>query len=275
MPSAPGATDRADEIDESLLGPADPPPFEIVNPDGAARVVLLADHAGRAIPQSLGTLGLGPAELARHIAWDIGIADVTRRLARRLDAPAILAGYSRLVIDCNRRLGDPTSMPQESDGVAVPGNRNLTAADRARRAAALFTPYHNAVARVIEGRRRAGLVPAVVSMHSFTPVMNGFERPWHIGILWNRDPRLPVPVMKRLAAEGGICVGDNQPYSGQDEHGYSIYVHGHDIGLAHVLIEVRQDLIDTHHGAEVWAARLGAVLADVLADETLYRVERY
>jgi predicted N-formylglutamate amidohydrolase len=275
MPPAPGATDRAAETEAPLLGPADPPPFEIVNPDGAARVVLLADHAGRAVPQALGTLGLGPAELARHIAWDIGIADVTRRLAKRLDAPAILAGYSRLVIDCNRKLGDPTSMPQESDGIAVPGNRALTPAERARRAAALFTPYHDAVARVIDGRRRAGLVPAVVSMHSFTPVMKGFERPWHIGILWNRDPRLPVPVMRRLAAEGDICVGDNEPYSGQDEHGYSIYVHGHDIGLAHVLIEVRQDLIDTHHGAAVWAGRLGTILADVLADETLYRVEHY
>ena len=276
MPSAPGATDRAAETDEPpLLGPGDPPPFEIANPDGAARIVLLGDHAGRAIPQALGTLGLGPAELARHIAWDIGIADVTRRLARRLDAPAVLAGYSRLVIDCNRKLGDPTSMPQESDGVPIPGNRGLTPAGRARRVAALFTPYHDAVARVIDGRRRAGLVPAIVSMHSFTPVMKGFERPWHIGILWNRDPRLPVPVMKRLAAEGDICVGDNEPYSGQDEHGYSIYVHGHDIGLPHVLIEVRQDLIDTHHGAEAWAARLGTVLSDVLADETLYRVERY
>jgi len=275
MPSTPGATDRTAAPAEPLLAPGDPPPFEIVNPDGAARVVLLGDHAGRAIPQSLGTLGLGPAELARHIAWDIGIADVTRRLARRLDAPAVLAGYSRLVIDCNRKLGDPTSMPQESDGVPVPGNRGLSPADRARRVDALFTPYHDAVAGVIDGRRRAGLAPAIVSMHSFTPVMKGFERPWHIGILWNRDPRLPVPVMKRLAAEGDICVGDNEPYSGRDEHGYSIYVHGHDIGLAHVLIEVRQDLIDTHHGAEAWAARLATVLADVLADETLYRVEHH
>jgi predicted N-formylglutamate amidohydrolase len=275
MPPAPGATDRAAETEAPLLGPADPPPFEIVNPDGAARVVLLADHAGRAVPQALGTLGLGPAELARHIAWDIGIGDVTRRLARRLDAPAVLAGYSRLVIDCNRRLGDPTSMPQESDGIAVPGNRGLGPAERARRAAALFAPYHEAVARVIEGRRRAGLVPAVVSMHSFTPVMKGFERPWHIGILWNRDPRLPVALMKRLAAEGDICVGDNEPYTGRDEHGHSIYVHGQNLGLPHVLIEVRQDLIDTHHGAAAWAERLGAILAEVLADDALYRVEHF
>ena len=258
-----------------LLGPDDPPPFEVVNPDGAARVVLIADHAGHAIPRRLGSLGLGAAELARHIAWDIGIADVTRRLAKRMDAPAVLGGYSRLVIDCNRRIDDPTSIAQESDGVPVPGNRDLTASDRAERAVALFDPYHQAVDRVIEGRRRAGLVPAIISMHSFTPVMNGFERPWQIGILWNRDPRLPVPLLKRLAAEPDLCVGDNEPYTGRDRHGYSIYRHGEDLGLPHVLIEVRQDLIDTHHGAEAWAVRLAAAFADVLADEGIYRVERY
>jgi len=275
MSSTAGAPDQPPPSSEPLLRPGDPPPFEIVNPDGAARVVLIADHAGRAIPQALGTLGLGPAELARHIAWDIGIADVTRRLSKRLDAPAALAGYSRLVIDCNRKLGNPTSMAQESDHVAVPGNRGLTPAQRAQRVDALFTPYHDAVTRILESRLRAGLVPALVSMHSFTPVMNGFERPWHIGILWNRDPRLPLPLMKRLAAEPGLTVGDNEPYSGRAEQGYSIYVHGQDLGIPHVLIEVRQDLIDTHHGAAEWAERIGNALADVLADASLYKVEHY
>src|SRR5262245_5736360 len=219
MPSTVGASEQPPD---PLLQPGDPPPFEIVNPDGSARVVLIADHAGRAIPNVLGTLGLGPAALARHIAWDIGIGDVTRRLSRRLDAAAALAGYSRLVIDCNRKLGNPTSMAQESDHVAVPGNRGLTPAQRAQRVDALFTPYHDAITRVLEGRLRAGLVPALVSMHSFTPVMNGFERPWQIGILWNRDPRLPLPLIKRLATEPGLTVGDNEPYSGRAEQGYSI-----------------------------------------------------
>jgi len=260
---------------QPLLGPGDPPPFEIVNPGGSAKAVLFADHAGRAMPRTLGSLGLGPADLARHIAWDIGIADVTRRLARHMDSPAVLGGYSRLVIDCNRRLDDPTSIAQESDGVPVPGNRGLADADRAGRAATLFAPYHEAVGRMIEGRRRAGLVPAIISMHSFTPVMNGFERPWHIGILWNRDARLPVPLLERLAAEPDLCVGDNQPYTGRDAHGYSIYRHGEDLGLPHVLIELRQDLIDTHHGAEAWATRLAKVFAEVLADDGLYRVEHF
>ncbi|HET6222397.1 MAG TPA: N-formylglutamate amidohydrolase, partial [Dongiaceae bacterium] len=140
MSSPAGANGPDSAVPYPLLQPGDPPPFEIVNPDGAARLVLIADHAGRAIPRALGSLGLGPAELARHIAWDIGIGDVTRRLARQLGAPALLCGYSRLVIDCNRRLGDPTSIAQESDGIAVPGTRGLAAAERARRVEALFQP---------------------------------------------------------------------------------------------------------------------------------------
>ena len=249
-----------------MLQAGDPPPFEVVNGDGAALVVLICDHAGGAIPHRLGRLGLDQAALARHIAWDIGIADVTRRLAAHLDAPAILANYSRLVIDCNRRLGDPTSIAQESDQTGVPGNRGLDAATRAQRAKEIFVPYHAAVAAVIEGRLRAGLTPMLVSMHSFTPVFDGFERPWHVGILWNRDPRLPLPLLARLRAEPDLCVGDNEPYSGRDEHGYSIHAHGEDLGIPHALIELRQDLIDTHHGAQGWATRLTAILGDVLDD---------
>ncbi|MFM9843297.1 MAG: N-formylglutamate amidohydrolase [Dongiaceae bacterium] len=253
-----------------LLQPDDPPPFEIMNKDGAGRVVLIADHAGRAIPRALGTLGLGPAELARHIAWDIGIADVTRRLARDLDAPAILGGYSRLVIDYNRALANPTSIAQESDGTAVPGNRGLSAADRRRRAEELHAPYHAAVAHMLEARRRSGLPLALVSMHSFTPVMNGFERPWHVGVLWKHDPRLPVPLMDRLRAEPEICVGDNEPYSGRDEQGYSIVVHGEQPGIPYALIEIRQDLIDTAAGAAAWAGRMAACLKDVLAHDRVF-----
>ncbi|WP_119460332.1 N-formylglutamate amidohydrolase [Rhodospirillaceae bacterium SYSU D60014] len=258
-----------------LLGPQDPPPFEVVNPDGAARVVLICDHAGQAIPAALKTLGLDEVTLARHIAWDIGIADVTRRLAKRLDAPAVLAGYSRLVIDCNRRLDNPTSIAQVSDGIDVPGNRGLTAAQRVQRAEACFQPYHDAVARLIEGRRRAGIVPALISMHSFTPVFGGVERPWHVGILWNRDPRIPVPLMERLAADPELCVGDNEPYTARDEHGYSTAVHGDELGLANVLIEIRQDLIDTRHGAESWADRLADALTSILVDDEIFRVVHY
>jgi predicted N-formylglutamate amidohydrolase len=271
------AAETADGMAEPapLLGPGDPPPVEIVNHAGAARAVLICDHAGRAIPAALNDLGLDEAALWRHIAWDIGIADVTRRLAAALDAPALLGGYSRLVIDCNRRLDDPSSIAQESDGVRVPGNCGLTSIDRKTRADACFHPYHQAVGRLIDGRIAAGLVPAIISMHSFTPMMDGFERPWHVGILWNRDPRLPVPLMARLGAEPGICVGDNEPYTGRDFHGYSVHTHGDDRGLPNVLIELRQDLIDTHQGAQDWADRLAVVFTELLADEGLFRIERF
>lgn len=258
----------------ALLSPGDPPTVEILNRDGACRAILICDHASRAVPAVLANLGLDEAALVRHIAWDIGVADVTRRLARRLDAVAVLSGYSRLVIDCNRRLGDPTSIAQESDGVPVPGNRGLSATERSARADACFHPYHAAIAGVLDGRRRAGLVPALVSMHSFTPVMAGFERPWHIGILWNRDPRLAEPLLAGLRAEPDLCVGDNEPYSGRDEHGYSIHAHGEGRGLPYALIELRQDLIDTHHGAGAWADRLARVLVAILGEADLCREVR-
>ncbi len=254
-----------------LLGPDDPPPFELINPGGSARLVFFCDHAGRAFPRKLGRLGLDEAALEQHIAWDIGIAKLARRLAVALDAPAALAGYSRLVIDCNRRLDDPTSIPQESDRIAVAGNRGLTAEARAARAQEIFRPYHEAVAAMIRRKLEGGIVPAVLSLHSFTPVMNAFHRPWHIGVLWNRDPRIPVPLMARLTREAGLCVGDNEPYSGRDEHGYSVIAHAEALGLPHALIEVRQDLIADDAGVAHWAGILERVIRDVLADDGLYR----
>jgi predicted N-formylglutamate amidohydrolase len=253
-----------------LLSPGDPPPFEIVNPEGKARLVLFSDHAGRAIPRRLGTLGLTRAELDQHIGWDIGIGAMARRMAAALDAPAIIGGYSRLVIDCNRRLDDPSSIAQESDRIPVPGNRGLIAADRQARTRAIFRPYHQAIDAIIAAKRGQGTDLAIVSLHSFTPRMNGFARPWHIGILWNRDPRLPVPLMARLLQEPGIVVGDNEPYSGRDEHGYSMPKHAEAEGLPHALFEVRQDLIGDDAGVADWADRLIHALRDVLADQRVY-----
>jgi predicted N-formylglutamate amidohydrolase len=254
-----------------LLLPGDPPPFEVINARGRARLVLFSDHAGRAIPQRLGTLGLKQAELDQHIGWDIGIAKLARVLAAELDAPAVLAGYSRLVIDCNRRPDDPTSIAQESDRIPVPGNRGLTPEDRKARHDAIFAPYHAAISEVISRKRQEGPDPAVLSLHSFTPRMNGFARPWHVGILWNRDPRLPVPLMARLMREPGLVVGDNEPYSGKDEHGYSVIAHAETQGLPHGLIEMRQDLIGDDAGVARWAETLIWVLKDVLADERVYQ----
>jgi predicted N-formylglutamate amidohydrolase len=180
-----------------LLGPDDPPPFEPVNPDGAAALLLVCDHASHAVPAALQGLGLDESMLKRHIGWDIGAADVTRRLAALLDAPALLAGYSRLVIDCNRPIGAPSSIATVSDGVTIPGNAALDGPDAAARSDACFAPYHDAVEEMLDKRDQ----PAFISMHSFTPLFDGFERPWHIGILWDQDDRLSKPLMAALAPD--------------------------------------------------------------------------
>jgi len=247
-----------------LIGADDPPPFESINPDGRAAAVLICDHASRAVPRALDNLGLEDPVLRRHLGWDIGAAEVTRLLSAALDAPAVLSGYSRLVVDVNRRLGDPTSIAAVSHGVPVPGNQGLGRTATRARVERIFRPYHRAVAAAIARARARGVVPAIVSVHSYTPVLDGVERPWHIGVLWDRDPRLAVPLIGRLAADPTLCVGDNEPYSGRDRFGYSIETHATPAGLANALIEIRQDLIDTHHGAERCAAVLATALTEIL-----------
>ncbi len=254
-----------------LLGADDPPPYELVNPGGSAPLLLVCDHASYAVPAALHGLGLDESALRRHIGWDIGAADVTRRLAAMIDARAVLAGYSRLVIDCNRPLGSPTSIPALSDGVTIPGNAALDEAAAAARAEACFAPYHDTIEGMLDAKAAravaaspAAPAPALISMHSFTPLFDGFERPWHIGILWDRDDRLAKPLMKALAADLLIHVGDNQPYSGAALTPYSTPRHAAARGYRHVTVEIRQDLIDTHHGAEIWARRMAAALREAL-----------
>ncbi len=256
----------------ALLGPGDAPSFEAVNPDGGARAVLFCDHASWAVPAALGNLGRDESVFKRHIGWDIGSGDVTRRLAALLDAPAVLAGYSRLVIDCNRPLDAPASIARVSDGIEIPGNRDVDEAAARARAEACFWPYHAAIDEAIAGvGERHGVAPAVIAMHSFTPVLDGVERPWHVGILWDRDARIARPLIAALAADPALHVGDNEPYSGRIPIPYSIPAHVAEGGLAHVTLEIRQDLIDTRHGAEAWASRLAAALSGVLDDSDLYR----
>lgn len=254
----------------TLLGPDDPAPFSVFHREGRAELVMFCDHAGRAFPKQLGALGLGPRELDQHIAWDIGIAGLGRRLALSLDAPFFMTAFSRLVIDCNRHLEDPTSIAQESDRVPVPGNRGLSPEQRRQRQDEIFRPYHTALSAEIDARIAAKRIPVVISLHSFTPSMNGFQRPWHVGILWNQDARLPVPLMRRLAQEPDLVVGDNEPYSGRDGHGYSIKAHAEKLGLAHALFEIRQDLIADEAGQARWADILHRVLKDVLGDPALH-----
>lgn len=256
--------------DSSLLGAEDPAPFTVLNAAAPSHAVIVCDHGGDAIPACLDGLGLDPAERARHIAWDIGAVAVTRRLSQRLETPAILGAYSRLVIDLNRPKDDLTSIREISDGVLVPGNRNLSRDDAERRIAAIFDPYHDAVTAAMERAGERVAAPALVSVHSFTPVMKGAERPWQVGVLFGPDDRMAGPTIGNLRRAGDICVGENKPYSGFDLYGHTVETHAMPFGYPNVLLEIRQDLIDTRHGAEHWADRIAEALRPVLADPALY-----
>ena len=254
-------------FDASRLTSDDPPPFTRIGPDRAdPQFVLVCDHASNAVPAHMERLGLDQAELDRHIGWDIGAAMVTESLSARLDAPAFLSGYSRLVVDCNRPLGSPTAMPAVSDGTAVPANQTISPAEAAARTDALFWPYHDAIAACLDRVIGAGAVPMLIAVHSFTPVFDDFARPWEIGLLYEHDDRLVQPLKEALlAVRPGLTVGDNEPYAIIGPSDYSIPVHGQGRGLPHIEFEVRQDLIGTVAGAEEWAGTLAQVLNRVHA----------
>ncbi|HRP73890.1 MAG TPA: N-formylglutamate amidohydrolase, partial [Luteimonas sp.] len=192
----------------------------------------------------------------RHIGWDIGIAGTTARLAEALDACAIVQTYSRLVIDCNRPLEAPSSIPAASDGTSIPGNADLDDRERDRRAAAIFTPYHARIEAELDRRLREGRPTILVAMHSFTPSMNGDDRRWHAGVLYQRDARFAHALLDTLQGDGDLVVGDNQPYSVSDATDYAIPVHAERRGLPHVELEIRQDLIADAAGQRAWAERL-------------------
>lgn len=233
------------------------------NADGASSYVLLCEHASNHIPDGYGGLGLGPSDLSRHIAWDIGAAELARRLSRRLDAPAVLSGCSRLLIDCNRPLGAPTSIPTRSEATVIPGNQGLDSAERERRAAAFHAPFHRQVGDVLDRRAKLGKPTIVVGVHSFTPVFLGDRRPWHAGVLYGAAAAFGQALIRTLADDAELCIGDNEPYRVTPETDYTVPVHGDGRGLQAVLIEVRQDLVAGDAGIEAWAQRLADALTKV------------
>lgn len=241
------------------------PWIELVDPGARCDLLLLADHAGNRVPKEFAYLGLPEQELARHIAFDIGIAPLARRLAGLLGAPALLNHCSRLVIDPNRRPGEPSSMPERSDGTLVPGNLGLDPAARAERVRRFFLPWHRAIARRIAAARRIGITPVILALHSFTPRLAGRDRPWQVGVLWRSDDRLARPMLEMLRARGDLVVGDNEPYSGQDAFGFTVEFHAQRARLPHLMLEIRQDEIDTLAKAEAWAVLLAGHLRPLLA----------
>jgi predicted N-formylglutamate amidohydrolase len=251
-----------------LIAQGDPAPYVLLEEHGAAPALIVCDHASRAMPRALGRLGLPELPSWQHIAWDIGAGELARGLAHALHAPAVLAGYSRLVVDCNRHPDDADSIRAESDGWTIPGNQSLTPEDRRRRLAACFDPYHDAIASLLAGFRARGVVPLLVAIHSFAPRLgrDGKERPWHAGVLWDEDQANAQRILAGLRAERGLVIGDNQPYSGRHPANYTIDHHARANRLPHVCLEVRQDLLDSPAGVERWVRRLAPNLRALVAD---------
>ena len=252
------------ELTETLLAPDEPAPFVILNEDAILPVLLVCDHASNRFPRSLGTMGLDYLDRVSHIALDIGVNAVAKALADNLGATAVLCQYSRLIVDCNRELIDDSAFLECSNGVDVPGNHNLQESEKERRASEIYWPYHNAIKDQIARLKKHGINPVVISIHSFTPVMNGNNREWEMGVLWDKDPLTAEIFLTRLV-EAGYLVGDNKPYSGKDPEDFTIDYHAESTGLPHVGIEICQNLINHDDGAE----RVSNILKEIISTYTI------
>jgi len=249
-----------------LIGRDDPPPFVILHEHGQAGALVVCDHASRAFPRGMQRLGLPKLQTWEHIAWDIGAGELARGISNALDAPAVLAGYSRLIVDCNRRPDDPEAFRTESDGWTIPGNSAIGEFERRVRLGCFFDPYHEAIAAMLGGFRARSVVPLFVSVHTFTPEMAGFQRPWHVGVLWDKDESTARRMLEGLRAIDGLVVGDNEPYSGKHPSDFTIDHHAEAAGLPHVCIEVRQDQLESPAGVERWVRILSRLIGELLGD---------
>lgn len=229
--------------------------------------LVICDHATNLLPGRYGALGLDPAQLERHIAYDIGARGLALELARHLGATYVGSRFSRLLIDPNRGAHDPTLIMRISDGAVIPANARIGQAETALRLATFYDPYHTAISAELDRLVALGLTPIILSIHSYTDVWRGMAREWHCGILWDRDPRLARPLIEALRAPGLWKVGDNEPYSGRLK-GDCLYRHGTLRGFPHALIEVRQDLIRDESGQSEWAGILAEAIDRVCAQPT-------
>ncbi len=246
----------------SLLGEDDPPPFEMINLNGVTPLLLVCDHASQLVPRALRGLDLGTNTLNLHIASDIGAGEVSRKLSAKLNAPLVLAGYSRLLIDLNRPPNHPESILAVSDGIPIPGNKNLDDNAKSLRVRGLFEPYHDAVNRALTNILDAGKTPALLSVHSFSPDFGGQPRPWDIGVLWNQDPRIALPLMEFLNTKC-LNVGNNEPYSGHDL-AYTIERHGVAARLPSCAVEINQNQLRDESGTKRWSNLLAEAFSEIL-----------
>lgn len=260
MPQAFMTSEQSPGNIDSLLAPDEPQPFRVLNAASEIPVLLVCDHASCRFPRALGDMGLDPFARRCHLAVDIGAGPLTETLARSLGVTAVLHNYSRLVVDCNRQLMDPSAFLEYGDGILVPGNRNLHKDDKERRANSLYWPYHGAIGEQVERLKTSGPLPALVSIHSFTPVLNGESRDWQMGVLWDSDEKTRDIFLEGLRG-AGYRVGSNEPYSGKAPQDFTIDHHAEENDLPHVGIEIRQDLVDDDAGV----ADIAAVMHDVIA----------
>jgi predicted N-formylglutamate amidohydrolase len=243
-----------------LLRPDEGEPVIVVNEKGPSPVVLICEHAGKAMPKSLGSLGLSAEDLTRHIAWDIGAEAVARGLSQALDAPLLLQRYSRLAYDCNRPPEAPDAMPVVSETTRIPGNENLAPEARLARIRSIYRPFHDAVSRFLDQRAAQGTASLLVTMHSFTPTYKGKRRHLDLGVLHDRDTRLADLVLGLCGRLKDVVVKRNEPYGPEDGVCHTLNLHGGPRGLNHVMLEIRNDLISHEAGQSQWVARLAAIL---------------
>lgn len=255
MPEGPSKKNRV----STLLAPDEPGPFRVINPLAESPILLVCDHASCRFPKSLGDMGLDPFARRCHLAIDIGAGPLTESLAESLGVTAVTQNYSRLVVDCNRQLMDPSAFLEYGDGILVPGNRNLHLAEKDMRASALYWPYHCAIDEQIQRLRKARPLPVFISIHSFTPVLNGESRQWQIGVLWDKDENVKQVFLEGFR-DAGYYVGDNVPYSGKAPQDFTIDHHAEEINLPHVGLEIRQDLIDDDEGVALIAGVMHKII---------------
>ncbi|MGL4489447.1 MAG: N-formylglutamate amidohydrolase [Rhizobiaceae bacterium] len=250
-------------------------PVEIIQGNFQNALLLVADHAMRHLPDEYGRLGLPDAEFDRHIAYDIGVEGVTRHLSALTGAPAVMARYSRLLIDPNRGEDDPTLVRQIYDGSVIQANYPLSAEERARRVEQYYRPFRDAVSEyAAQCEAASGSACFIISIHSFTPVMGAKPRPWHIGLLWDKDDRAAKRLDNLLRREPGLIIGDNEPYDGALK-GDTMHEEGTKHGRAHILIEIRQDLIETETGQREWAERLAPLLTEINLDPDMHTFRQF
>jgi predicted N-formylglutamate amidohydrolase len=248
---------------DRLIAADEGPVFE--TREGGGSLLLVCEHAAKRLPRYLGTLGLSPADLERHIAWDPGALAVAAGVAKRLDGTLVAQRFSRLVVDCNRDPAAPDAIVTRAEGIAVPGNADLTDADRELRFSAVWQPFHDALTRVVDRRRQAARPTVLATIHTFTPTWHGVARPWHVGVISTDERSLADLVLDALSREPSLVVGDNQPYSAKDNVDYTIRRYGKDRGLPHVMIEIRNDLVASPEEQAAWADRLARVFRPLLA----------